>query len=108
MLHESHDAVGLVIAQRIARDLGTHPEWIELAKSNLDRWSSRNRNALSLLSCYQEWRELLQRPAGEIASILLAQTDQGQRLRQNSPFAGVLSPSEIWRIKRQVHEATAA
>ena len=108
MLHPSHDAVGLEIARRIARGLKDNPKWIELAKSNLQRWSRLNGDAPGLLACYREWQELLQRPAGEIASILVAQTDHGQRLRQNSPFAGILSPAEIWKIKRQIHEATAA
>jgi len=108
MHHRSHDLASLEIARHIARDLSRHPEWIALARSNLDRWSQLNRSAPGLLACYREWQALLERPAEEIASILVAQTDQGQRLRQNSPFAGVLSPAEVWRIKRHIHEANAA
>jgi len=39
---------------------------------------------------------------------LIAETDEGQRLRQNSPFAGVHRPQEVWQIKSQIrhHETT--
>jgi hypothetical protein len=86
--------------------LAAHPEWIELAKSNLDRWSRLNSDAPALLASYQEWREILQRPVEEIIATLIATTDEGQRLRQNSPFAGVLSPKEVCQIKRHIHETT--
>ena len=108
MSHKTHDAVGLEIARQIAAGLAVHPEWIEIARSNLDRWSKLNTDAPGLLRCYEEWRELLGRPTAEIARIFLAETDDGQRLRQNSPFAGVLTPAEVNQIKRRVHETNAA
>ena len=43
----------------------------------------------------------------EIAEVLVAMTDEGQRLRQNSPFAGVLPAAEVWEIKRRIREASA-
>ncbi|HEY3863964.1 MAG TPA: hypothetical protein VGO59_18975 [Verrucomicrobiae bacterium] len=45
------------------------------------------------------WSQLLLRPEQEIASILTAETDEGQRLRQNSPFVGALNAREVWGIK---------
>ena len=108
MLHKVHDAVGLALARRIAEGVGAHPEWVELAKANLDRWSRLNGDAPALLACYQEWRGILDRPIEEIRDVLLDPTDLGQRLRQNSPFAGVLTAAEVWHIKRQVHETTTA
>jgi hypothetical protein len=108
MLHSSHDRVGLELARRVARGLAVHPEWIELAKANLERWSKQNREAPGLLRCYQEWRALLARPVEEIAAKLTSESEEGQRLRQNSPFAGALSPAEVWEVKRRYHETTPA
>ncbi|HEY1684109.1 MAG TPA: hypothetical protein VGG19_05060 [Tepidisphaeraceae bacterium] len=108
MRHRQHDIVGLEIAKRVATGLPSHPEWIELAKTNLSRWKKRNHDSASLVACYEEWEHILQQPMSEIISILLTQTEQGTRLRQNSPFAGVLSAADVWRIKRQINEATAA
>jgi len=89
------------LARRIAEGLRDHPEWIELARGNLERWSTRNKDSPSLLRCYAEWQAILARPVGEICAVLTADTDEGQRLRQNSPFAGVLTPAEVWEIKRR-------
>jgi hypothetical protein len=109
MGHELQDRVSLEMASRIAAALPQHPEWVELARENLKRWSLRNRNAPSLLRCYSEWSALLERPADEIRSILTEESDTGRRLRQNSPFAGALSPQEVWDIKERArHEARSA
>ena|SRR5437868_2921632 len=99
MGHEIQDRASLEMARRIAAGLPAHPEWIELARGNLDRWSRLSSNAPSLLRCNEEWRKLLAHPIEEICRVLTAETEEGQRLRQNSPFAGVLSPTEVWEIK---------
>jgi len=106
-MHELRDKSSLEMARRIAAGLPTRPEWLALARENLSRWSELNRDAPGLLNCYDEWREILEMPVPEICAILTADTDEGQRLRQNSPFAGALSPSEVWEIKRQYAAKTA-
>jgi len=107
--HKAQDAVSLELARRIAAGLPHHPEWLDLAHANLDRWSRQNQNVPPLLRCYAEWRELLSRPVAEIAAVLTAETSDSQRLRQNSPFAGVLSAEEVWEIKSRLRRhATAA
>jgi len=108
MSHRRHDLVSLEMARRIARGLEDHPEWIDFAIGNLDRWEKQNRDAVSLVRCYQEWRSILQRPVVEIISVLISPTDEGRRLRTNSPFVGILSASEVWEIKRLIHETAAA
>ena len=110
MGHEIQDQVSLELARRVVAGLPQHPEWLELARANLERWSRQNKNAPSLLRCYAEWRELLSRPVEEICSALTAETEEGQRLRQNSPFAGVLPPEEVWEIKSRLrrHATSAA
>ena len=109
MGHEYQDRVSLEIARRIAAGLADHPEWVELARNNLKRWSEQNQDASALLRCYAEWRTLLARPTTEIAAILTAETDEGQRLRQNSPFAGALNAEQVWEIKTRLrHHATTA
>jgi len=104
MGHEYQDRVSLELARRIATGLPEHPEWLDLARTNLDRWSELNQGSPGLLRCYAEWRSLLSLPLSEIQQILLAQTGEGQRLRQNSPFAGVLNAREVWEIKRRIRD----
>jgi hypothetical protein len=88
--------------------LRARPELLEIPRANLSRWRERNADSPSLLRCYAEWESILTRPLEQICALLVAETEEGQRLRQNSPFAGVLSPAEVWEIKDQQRHATAA
>lgn len=106
--HGVHNAVSLELARRIATGLPQHPEWLDVARANLKRWSEQNQGAPSLLRCYAEWQKLLARPLAEICQALIAETDKGQRLRQNSPFVGILPPDEVWEIKSRARHAASA
>lgn len=109
MDHRYQDAVSLTLGRRIAADLPNRPEWMALARENLQRWTVQNADAPGLVRCYTEWLALLDRGVSEVCRILTQESDEGQRLRQSSPFAGALSPQEVWDIKRRVrNEQTAA
>lgn len=108
MNHSGIDDVSLSLARRVAQRLRARPELLEIARTNLCRWRRRNADSPSLLRCYAEWEAILARPLEKILALLVSDTEEGQRLRQNSPFAGVLSPSEVWEIKNQKrHEAAS-
>lgn len=108
MRHQDLDKASLAMAQLIAEGLPDHPEWLELARTNLSRWSARNADAPSLLRCYEEWSRLLDLPVHRIQALLVEESDEGQRLRQNSPFAGVLPPAKVWEIKRRIRDESSA
>ncbi len=105
MNHIDLDQVSLTLGRRVAERLRRQPELLDVARSNLARWSRQNATAIYLLRCYAEWQEILQRPVEDICALLCAETDEAQRLRQNSPFAGVLSPAEVWAIKGSLRHA---
>lgn len=48
----------------------------------------------SLGPASQEWAELLTRPWPEIRTILLKESDKGQRLRNSHPFKGIITEAE--------------
>jgi hypothetical protein len=110
MTHDIHDAISLELARRVSARLRETPSLLDVARENLDRWSRLNSKAPSLLRCYAEWREILSHPVEEVCAVLCADTEDGRRLRQNSPFAGVLSAREVWEIKaaRRHHATTPA
>ena len=108
MNHINLDQVSLALGRRVAERLRRQPELLDLARANLARWSRRNASVVSLLRCYAEWQELLGRPVEDICALLCAETEEAQRLRQNSPFAGVLVPAEIWAIKASFRHAPSA
>ena len=81
---------------------------LRVAHDNLDRWTRLNANAPSLLRCYAEWRAILERPLVEVGELLSSDSEEARRLRQNSPFAGVLSAGEVWELKQRFRHATTA
>lgn len=85
-------AMHAVIAARIERE----PKLLDIARNNLRRWRARWKGGAP--AWHREWCEILNRPWPEIAAILTEPSEEGARLRQSSPFVGVLSPTERRRI----------
>lgn len=107
MNHATIDRVSLELARQVAERVRLHPDLVDAARANLVRWSRQNAFASPLLQCYAEWQDILSRPVDEVCDLLCSETDEGQRLRQNSPFVGVLSPAEVWAIKSRFRHAPA-
>jgi len=100
-LHQQIDARALLLAHRVADRIEADPArvGVEMARQTCQRW-------LRLLppsqhTCVQEWCDILKRPWSEIRSALLDPGERGARLRQNSPFCGVLCHRERWAILRE-------
>ena len=91
-------AMHAVIAEKIQRDLTL----LDVARNNLKRW--RARWAGSAPAWHEEWSGIMKRPWPQIAAIITEPSEEGARLRQSSPFAGVLSAQE----RRRIYEAFRA
>lgn len=105
MGHEYQDRVSLEIHRLVAAGLPTRPEWMAMARENLGKWMQRNADSPSLMRCYQEWLDILDsRSVEQVCAILIAKTDEGQRLRQNSPFVGAVPYREVWETKRRMRD----
>lgn len=86
------------IAARIRRD----PHTLQIARRNLRRWMARD--GRNVRPVFLEWRRILERlTPGEIADFLRSDTPMARRLRQSSPFAGILTEAERRAIRRR-HE----
>jgi hypothetical protein len=90
------DLFSLSLHRAVAEKMITNEaEVLRIARNNLERWlkspSFEGVERFALL----EWQNILNtyRP-DEIRRIMTAETDDGQRLRSSSPFAGVLTRDE--------------
>ena len=102
-VEEKSMAIHRQIAARLLRD----PEpTITGARSNLDKLRRADRGQSKRL--LDEWEDLLDRPSDEIATAMLARTQQGIDLRQMTPFAGVLTDAERRKALRSVLRTNAA
>ncbi|MBN1419065.1 MAG: hypothetical protein JXP34_09830 [Planctomycetes bacterium] len=99
--HERIDARSLALAAAIVARIDGDPErrGLTKARSVCRRWRRLrdDRNA-------REWLEILSRPWEEIRGILLDESEEGRRLRQSSPFCGILTPRERWAIYRRFRD----
>lgn len=104
--HEEIDRRSLELARAVVAILDADPERAELTKARerCVRWARESPSP-----AIAEWREILAREWGEIRTRLLDESEEGRRLRQSSPFSGVLSPRQRWEILRRFgHESPAA
>ena len=90
------DRYSLSLHQAVAERLRTEPAAVlRIARDNLKRWLSSGAFDRAERSALFEWQEILIEGRPEtIISIITADSDEGQRLRSSSPFAGVLSSRE--------------
>ena len=74
------------------------PSLIEIAVENLKRWMALQPGRPNL--CNIEWMEIIEtKPWSEIRKMLLEESDEGQRLRSSSPFAGILTEQERLSVR---------
>jgi excisionase family DNA binding protein len=78
----------------VAGKLARNPERVlRLARRNLDRLERSHPGGMSR-RWLGRWRVLLDQGPEAVMSVLVAETEESNELRQNSPFAGVLSSAE--------------
>ena len=102
MKHRLIEARSLAMHCLIARKIAADPGLLDLARRNLEGWTARYGD--SPPRALEEWRAILRRPWLEIAALITNPGETGARLRQSSPFAGVLTQPE----RRRVYEAFGA
>jgi hypothetical protein len=64
----------------------------ELARTNLKRMRTSTRGQAG--RWLDEWERLLKGPIDDLLAILVSPSPKGRELRQNSPFAGLLTEAE--------------
>ena len=85
------------MAKLVVARIDRQPDLVEVGRKNLKRWKARQGGVLA--RCRQEWEELLERPWTEVRTILLEESDEGQRLRSSHPFVGLVTNEERRRIR---------
>lgn len=98
--HRFLDDFALAYHHAVASALRATPEAvIDHARRNLARWmKSETFDAGETLSL-AEWQEILDRSSAEgLISIITDESDEGQRLRQSSPFVGALPQQQRLEI----------
>ncbi len=94
--HRVLEARSLALHCRIAQKITQDPSLIDIAHRNIEAWI---RKAAGQVPQYLvEWQRILEWPWPQVAALITEQSEDAARLRQSSPFAGVLSAAERKRI----------
>jgi hypothetical protein len=95
--HQDIDRRSLMLASAVVERIDRDPRRRGLlkARANCRRWLSRRDDR-----AIREWQEILGKSWAEIRLILLDDSEQARRLRQSTPFCGILTPRERWDIYR--------
>src|SRR5258708_7795346 len=96
--------VNLAYHKEVAERLRAAPDDVlAIARDNLRRWLANYEPGEG--RCFEEWRDLLDRcTLDQLVAIITEDSDEGQRLRQSTPFAGILSLEERREIVRRCEE----
>lgn len=61
------------------------------ARENLNRWRGMHRSDGMTVGCFQKWERVLDDGLDSVVEVVTSPTEEACELRQNSPFAGVLT-----------------
>jgi hypothetical protein len=104
--HEWIDQRSLALDRAIARKLGAQPALLRRAKTTLERWIEERQPCVPTVLL--EWREILDHwPPERILGLLTSAEERPTRLRQSSPFCGILSPQERLAIFKEYESSRA-
>jgi hypothetical protein len=90
----------IALHRAVAERIRGNPKLMEEAIINLQRYLKQSLSDSRKPICpLVEWQELLEnQPLKEILDFMVSDSERAIRLRQSSPFAGILTPQERWRI----------
>ena len=95
--HQWIDLVDLAMHRAMARKIRREPKLFKRARQNLARWEKLRRACTGPL---REWKEIMCHNDMETVLRIATRADEhGDRLRQASPFCGILTDREreaIW------------
>lgn len=95
--HRLHEARSLAMHAAIVGKIDREPALLGKTRGNLRRWRKLEAHHPTP-EWLKEWSALLKRPWPNIASLMVEPSERAARLRQSSPFAGLLSAVERKRI----------
>ena len=104
--HRLIDERSLAFDRLIAAKLRSQPALVEKARGNLARWLETCSGGAK--PALLEWQRLLSAPFDELLAFMEATDERATRLRQSSPFCGILTPEERLGIIREFQARESA
>jgi hypothetical protein len=89
--HARIEARSIAMHRLVARKLAAEPSLLDKARATLRRWQKMEGSPLPALA---EWEGILSESPQQVGLFLTEESERATRLRQSSPFSGILTESE--------------
>ena len=96
--HEVIDERSLELHRVIARELRADPAKLERVVAWMDRFLNDPEYSIHSKDALQEWRAIIQQGLPQVLAALVDDSEDGQRMRQSSPFAVIMPQAERAQI----------
>jgi hypothetical protein len=96
--HSRLDERSLALHELVAHKVEAAPALLDKARGNVRRWQEANESPSLALA---EWEQILSSPVNQVVAFLVERSERATRLRQSSPFAGILTEAE----RRAIYES---
>jgi hypothetical protein len=94
LTHQQIEERSILLHRAAAQKIRENPGLLAIARDNLCRWIEQ----VGPRPYWAEWKTLLDGPLADLLAFMISPSEDARRLRQCSPFAGILSPRERWKI----------
>ena len=100
--HEILDDRSLEMDRVIAEKIRANPKLVQIALANYERWLANPDYSESNGQAVLEWKSIIENSSVEaLVTFLESSSEEARRLRQSSPFCGILTPDERQAIFRK-------
>jgi len=98
--HNRNERFSLLLHRELARTIETDASVLARGRRNIVRWQATHGRSVQ---AWDEWLTLLDAGADAVVSAMLDEGEVGTRLRQSSPFAGIIPNRRRWELLKQSH-----
>ena len=99
--HDRNERFSLLLHRELIRAIETDAGVLTRARRNILRWQALHGHAVQ---AWDEWLKLLDSGVEAVLKAMLDEGEEGARLRQSSPFAGIISNRRRWELLKQSHD----
>jgi hypothetical protein len=100
--HELLDDRSLEMDRVIAQKIRANPKLVQIALANTGRWLANPDYSESNRQEILEWKRIMETTTvAELVTLLESSSEEARRLRQSSPFCGILTMGERQAIFRK-------
>ncbi|MBI5582294.1 MAG: hypothetical protein HY892_00570 [Deltaproteobacteria bacterium] len=92
--HQQIEERSILLHRAVANRISENPDFLDIARTNLRRWIEQG----GARPYWAEWEAKLAGPLDALLAFLVSPSEEARRLRQSSPFCGILTPRERWKI----------